>query len=107
VAAARGNIGIIRAFFDAGRIGVEETQARIAMEEASIRALMDTELEVDFRTIENVIEAGEAPRTVSVLGGLPPLPRPAGEPELIVKVQPPAPDLGPWAPPESDPEVEK
>jgi hypothetical protein len=99
---ARGNIQIIKLNHDLGRLGQEEAQARIAMEEATIRAILDTELERDFRTIEGVIEAGQAPRTVSVQGGLPPLPRPAGEPEMITEVIPPPPDSSPWG--DSEPE---
>jgi hypothetical protein len=106
---AQGNIVLIRTNFDLGRIGVEEMQARIAAEQAIINSLMDTTLEADFRTIEAVVADGQAPVTVSTTGGLPTLgpPRPADEPQLITPVLPPPPDLGPWAPPESDPESEK
>jgi hypothetical protein len=105
---AQGNVTLIRTYFDLGRIGAEEMAARIAAEEAIIRSLMDTTLEADFRTIEGVIERGEAPVTVAVKGGLPPLPRGPGEPELILKVQPPAPDVKkPWAPSHPDDEAEK
>jgi hypothetical protein len=106
---ARGNIQVVKLNYDLGRLGQEEAEARIAQEEASIRALLDTELEHDFRVIENVIEAGQAPVTVSTTGGLPPLPRPAGEPEMIVTVNPPppAPDPSPWGAPEPDDEAKK
>jgi hypothetical protein len=56
IATARGNIGIIKAYCDAGRISFEEAKERIAMEEATINSIMATAIESDVRSIEKVIE---------------------------------------------------
>jgi hypothetical protein len=92
---ARGNIQVIKLNYDLGRIGAEEMTTRIAAEEASIRALLDTELEADFRTIEGIVERQMIVSKTVVNGGLPRLP--GAESMVMPDVSEPA-NPGPWEP---------
>jgi hypothetical protein len=92
---ARGNIQIIKLNYDLGRIGADEMAARISAEEASIRALLDTELEADFRTIEGIVERQTITAKTVVSGGLPRLP--GAESMLAPDVSAPE-NPGPWEP---------
>ena len=97
VATARGNIGIIKAYVAAGRLGIEEGGALIEPELKTIDAHMASVIELDVKSIERTVGENPPASPTTITGGLPALPLGPQDSPLIMPEFPEPPD-NPWKP---------